>query len=160
MFTTRSRIFSKQEIFEIADLYQSGMTAIQISSKLSIKVWKIHQAIRLCREMTGDYPSHRYSHNKRLASIDEIKRVVCDVYKITHNDLLGERKTRKVIEPRHIAAHLAYKLSGLSLNAVGKRFDGRDHTTILWSFRVAPERYPDKIAKIEKMILDKERIAA
>lgn len=150
-----SREFSQQDIFQIAGLYESGMNAAEIADRFGVCKWKIYRAINSCREMTGNYPSRKYEKHKRIASIEEVKRVVCAVYKITHNDLLGQRKTSNLMEPRHIAVHLAYKLSGMSLTRVGKSFDGRDHSTVINSVKKAPALYPKQVKRIEDYLLKK-----
>jgi len=67
--------------------------------------------------------------------IDEILRVVSRHYKVPRTDLLSSRRSRDVVRPRQIAMYLAKVLTSRSLPEIGRRFGGRDHTTVLHSVR-------------------------
>ncbi|WP_425105466.1 helix-turn-helix domain-containing protein [Ancylobacter sp.] len=63
--------------------------------------------------------------------IDDVQRVVCRHYGVTREDLLSQRRTAAVVKPRQIAMYLAKVLTLRSLPEIGRRFGGRDHTTVL-----------------------------
>ena len=67
--------------------------------------------------------------------IEDILRIVSRHYKVTHKDLLSTRRSRAVVRPRQIAMYLAKALTSRSLPEIGRRFGGRDHTTVLHSVR-------------------------
>jgi chromosomal replication initiator protein len=73
---------------------------------------------------------HMRSGEKRV-TVDEIQKVVADYFKLKQADLLSERRTRAVARPRHVAMYLAKQLTTRSYPDIGRRFGGRDHTTVL-----------------------------
>lgn len=73
-------------------------------------------------------------HVKRersYARIEAIQRVVADYYDLSFIDMLSHRRTAKLVRPRQVAMYLAKKLTLKSLPEIGRRFRGRDHTTVL-----------------------------
>jgi len=70
------------------------------------------------------------AHEKKL-TIDEIQRKVADYYRLKLTDLLSARRAREVARPRQVAMYLAKKLTPRSLPEIGRRFGGRDHTTVM-----------------------------
>lgn len=67
--------------------------------------------------------------------ISVIQKAVCKEFGITRIDLLSASRTKDVVLPRQIAMYLCRKLGGRSLPEIGRRFAGRDHTTILSNFK-------------------------
>jgi chromosomal replication initiator protein len=70
------------------------------------------------------------AHERKL-SIDDIQRKVAEHYRLKMSDLLCARRAREVARPRQIAMYLAKKLTPRSLPEIGRRFGGRDHTTVM-----------------------------
>ncbi len=70
------------------------------------------------------------AHEKKL-TIDEIQRKVAEHYRLKLPDLLSARRAREVARPRQVAMYLAKKLTPRSLPEIGRRFGGRDHTTVM-----------------------------
>jgi len=73
---------------------------------------------------------HMRGGEKRI-TVDEIQKVVADYFNLKQADLLSERRTRAVARPRHVAMYLAKQLTTRSYPDIGRRFGGRDHTTVL-----------------------------
>jgi len=67
--------------------------------------------------------------------IEEIQRIVARQYNVSRSDLLSSRRTANVVRPRQIAMYLAKTLTLRSLPEIGRRFGGRDHTTVLHAVR-------------------------
>ncbi|WP_093417833.1 chromosomal replication initiator protein DnaA [Tranquillimonas alkanivorans] len=67
----------------------------------------------------------------RKTTIDEIQRKVCDHYNIRISDLVGPKRTRIFARPRQIAMYLCKHMTQRSLPEIGRKFGGRDHTTIM-----------------------------
>jgi chromosomal replication initiator protein len=67
--------------------------------------------------------------------IEEIQRIVSRHYNVSRSDLLSSRRTANVVRPRQIAMYLAKTLTLRSLPEIGRRFGGRDHTTVLHAVR-------------------------
>nr|WP_243453947.1 chromosomal replication initiator protein DnaA [Sandaracinobacteroides saxicola] len=70
------------------------------------------------------------AHSRKL-TIDEIQRRVADHYALKLNDLLSPRRAREVARPRQVAMFLAKEMTQRSLPEIGRRFGGRDHTTVM-----------------------------
>ncbi len=70
------------------------------------------------------------AHEKKV-TIDEIQRRVAEYYTIKLSDLLSARRAREVARPRQVAMYLAKRLTPRSLPEIGRRFGGRDHTTVM-----------------------------
>ena len=71
----------------------------------------------------------------RRVRIEDIQRVVARHYNVSKADLLSSRRTRTIVRPRQIAMYLAKVLTPRSLPDIGRRFGGRDHTTVLHAVR-------------------------
>lgn len=71
----------------------------------------------------------------RRIRVEDILRVVSKHYGVTRADLLSSRRTANVVRPRQIAMYLAKVLTLRSLPEIGRRFGGRDHTTVLHAVR-------------------------
>ena len=54
-----------------------------------------------------------------------------DYYKITHNELIGKRRSKGVVEPRQVAMYLCRVLTKNSFPEIGMSFGQRDHTTVM-----------------------------
>ena len=76
----------------------------------------------------------RPSDPKRVR-VEDILRVVAKHYNVSRADLLSQRRTANVVKPRQIAMYLAKTLTLRSLPEIGRRFGGRDHTTVLHAVR-------------------------
>ncbi len=76
----------------------------------------------------------RPAEPKRV-KIEDIQRIVGRQYNISRADLLSSRRTANVVRPRQVAMYLAKTLTLRSLPEIGRRFGGRDHTTVLHAVR-------------------------
>ena len=67
----------------------------------------------------------------RKLSIEEIQRKVAEHYNIRLSDMIGPKRLRTIARPRQVAMYLSKQLTSRSLPEIGRRFGGRDHTTIM-----------------------------
>ncbi len=74
-------------------------------------------------------------HSQRRITIDEIQRSVCEHYGIRHAEMTSARRAREVARPRQVAMYLAKRLTPRSLPEIGRRFGGRDHTTVIHAIK-------------------------
>jgi chromosomal replication initiator protein len=88
----------------------------------------IHSAEITLRDLVG-------AREPRRVRIEDIQRVVARHYNVSKADLLSSRRTRTIVRPRQIAMYLAKVLTPRSLPEIGRRFGGRDHTTVLHAVR-------------------------
>jgi chromosomal replication initiator protein len=89
----------------------------------------------------------RHREPKRV-KIEDIQRLVANHYNVSRADILSSRRTATVVRPRQIAMYLAKSLTLRSLPEIGRRFGGRDHTTVLHAVR-----------KIEGMVVKDQELA-
>lgn len=67
--------------------------------------------------------------------IEDIQRIVARHYNVSKTELLSNRRTRTIVKPRQVAMYLSKVLTPRSLPEIGRRFGGRDHTTVLHAVR-------------------------
>ena len=72
----------------------------------------------------------RYTSGQRL-TVDRIQRAVCEEFRVTLTDMTSKRRARVIARPRQVAMYLSKKLTKRSLPDIGRRFGGRDHTTVM-----------------------------
>ena len=78
------------------------------------------------------------SHDRRI-TIDEIQRKTAEHYNIKMPDMHSARRARNVARPRQVAMYLAKQLTSRSLPEIGRKFGGRDHTTVMHAVRKIEE---------------------
>ncbi|MFN3687437.1 chromosomal replication initiator protein DnaA [Salinarimonas sp.] len=71
----------------------------------------------------------------KRVKIEDIQKLVATRYNVSRSDILSERRTAAVVRPRQIAMYLSKTLTLRSLPEIGRRFGGRDHTTVLHAVR-------------------------
>ena len=92
----------------------------------------------------------------REITVELIQEIVAAKYKLSVNDLKDKKKTQSIVLARQIAMYLCRKILSLSLPAVGKKFGGRDHSTVIHScMKIESEIEQDEALK--KAINDLER---
>jgi chromosomal replication initiator protein len=91
------------------------------------------------REITSDFAeevlSEMFRASRRRITIDEIQKRVCEHFRIRTAEMVSARRAREVARPRQIAMYLAKQLTPRSLPEIGRRFGGRDHTTVIHAVR-------------------------
>ncbi len=71
------------------------------------------------------------AYNSLTGPVSRIQAMVAEFYGVSLGDMLSQRRDRAVITPRHVAIWLCKETTRHSLPELGRRFGGRDHTTIL-----------------------------
>lgn len=87
------------------------------------------------------------SADTKRVRIEDIQKIVARQFNVSKNDLLSNRRTRVIVRPRQIAMYLAKVMTPRSLPEIGRRFGGRDHTTVLHAVR-----------KIESLTSDDQKL--
>ena len=97
------------------------------------------------------------SSNRRI-TIDEIQNKVSNYYNIKIDDLVSSRRIRTFARPRQVAMYLSKKLTTRSLPEIGRKFGGRDHTTVIHAVKKIEElkssnsKFDEDINLITQMI--------
>jgi len=79
------------------------------------------------------------SANRRRITIDEIQRTVCQFYRVDRTEMASKRRARAVVRPRQVAMYLAKVLTPRSYPEIGRKFGGRDHSTVIHAVRLIEE---------------------
>lgn len=98
--------------------------------------------------------SSRFNNGIR-PTVDKIQRATGKEFGITMDDMLSKRRSRAIARPRQVAMYLAKTLTTRSLPDIGRRFGGRDHTTVIHAVkRIEELRAQDQVlsAQIEAVI--------
>jgi chromosomal replication initiator protein len=87
-------------------------------------------------ERIDEILGHMYKAGEpKRVRIEDIQRIVARHYNVSKTELLSNRRTRTIVKPRQIAMYLAKVMTPRSLPEIGRRFGGRDHTTVLHAVR-------------------------
>jgi len=86
-------------------------------------------------ELTQDCLADVLRASERKITVEEIQRRVSDYYNIRMSDIIGPKRLRSYARPRQVAMYLSKQLTSRSLPEIGRRFGGRDHTTIMHGVR-------------------------
>ncbi|MDR6789472.1 chromosomal replication initiator protein [Sphingomonas sp. BE138] len=73
--------------------------------------------------------------HQRRVTIDQIQKLVCEHFELKPLDLVSARRARAVARPRQIAMYLSKRLTTRSLPEIGRKFGGRDHSTVIHAVR-------------------------
>jgi chromosomal replication initiator protein len=90
-------------------------------------------------ELAQDCLADILKHTDKKVTMDEIIKKTCEYYNIRMSDLMSANRSRAIARPRQVAMFLCKKLTTRSLPEIGRKFGGRDHTTILYGVRKIEE---------------------
>lgn len=96
------------------------------------------------RELTGediDHVAEQYFNTAhKVIHIDTVQGVVEEYYHVSHEELIGPRRTANIAFARHVAVYLSNSLCEMTTPAIGAEFGGRDHSTVLNSLKVVENK--------------------
>lgn len=90
-------------------------------------------------ESTQDILKDLLRSNERIVSIDEIQRKVAERYNIRLTAMTSSSRLRSVARPRQVAMYLSKVLTPRSLAEIGRKFGGKDHTTVMHAVKKVEE---------------------
>ena len=76
-----------------------------------------------------------FNNMNAIITIEDIQKIVVNYYDISTTDFLSARRSRHIARPRQIAMYLSKKLTTKSLPEIGRKFTGRDHTTVIHAIK-------------------------
>jgi chromosomal replication initiator protein len=106
-------------------------------TRIIVQASLIGQPITL--EATQDLLKDLLRANDRRVTIEEIQRKVAEHFNIKQADMQSPRRARQVARPRQVAMYLAKQLTTRSLPEIGRKFGGRDHTTVMHAVKKVEE---------------------
>ena len=86
-------------------------------------------------ELTQDCLADVLRASERKITVEEIQRKVSEHYNIRLSDMIGPKRLRSYARPRQVAMYLCKHMTSRSLPEIGRRFGGRDHTTVMHGVR-------------------------
>ena len=143
---------------KLADLPQCAATLAMPAEVLDLLATRIHASVRELEgalnrvvayaQLTGEAIDLDFAtaalgellrgHQRRV-TIDEIQKLVSQHFELKPLDLVSARRARAVARPRQIAMYLAKRLTTRSLPEIGRKFGGRDHSTVIHAVRRVEE---------------------
>ena len=109
-------------------------------------------------ETTQDVLHDLLKANDRRITIEEIQRKVASHFNIRITDMHSARRSRSIARPRQIAMYLAKQLTQRSLPEIGRKFGGRDHTTVMHAvkkvdeLRAADRHFDEDVDMLRRML--------
>ncbi len=82
-------------------------------------------------DLTQDCLADVLRASDRKVTVEEIQRRVSEHYNMRMSDMIGPKRHRTIARPRQMAMYLSKQLTSRSLPEIGRRFGGRDHTTVM-----------------------------
>jgi chromosomal replication initiator protein len=95
----------------------------------------------------------------KKVKIEDIQKLVATHFNVSRADILSSRRTANVVRPRQIAMYLAKMMTLRSLPEIGRRFGGRDHTTVLHAVRKIEEMASNDVGLSQELDLLKRLLA-
>lgn len=105
-------------------------------------------------ELATEVLQNILKQSQREVTIENIQKTTCEHFNIKIGDLKAKRRTKSVALPRHVAMYLCRKYTSTSFPAIGEKFGGRDHSTVIHASKAIERRIkedPHMQATIEKL---------
>jgi chromosomal replication initiator protein len=144
-------------IFFIAQLIKTNIRELEGALIRTIAYSLLEEkpvTLELAKEVLKDL----LKEPKKLLTVDFIQRCVAEEFSVSLQDLKIKRRNKNIVLPRQIAMYLSRELTDLSLPEIGGFFGGKDHTTVLYSYKkikgeiIVNEVLKNKIEKVIRII--------
>ena len=99
---------------------------------------------RITVDLASEVLADLFPAEDGLLSIDLIQGEVCRYYSVSHAELTGDKRTRRIVRPRQVAMYLSRELTDASLPAIGRAFGDRDHTTVMYAVQKVADQMADE----------------
>ncbi len=97
-------------------------------------------SVELAQEVLQDL----YPPDDGIVTIENIQRETCRYFDIGFDELIGHKRTRRLVTPRQVAMYLSRELTDGSLPNIGKAFGNRDHTTVMYAVQKVAQQMSDE----------------
>jgi len=91
-------------------------------------------------ELTKEVLRRTLKGAEREVTVENIQKTICDFFNIKIGDLKAKRRTQNIALPRQVAMYLCRKHTGTSFPAIGDKFGGRDHSTVIHASKTIERR--------------------
>ena len=107
------------------------LNRIIASSRIQNKVPTLQDAKLILKDLLNNMQC--------VITIEDIQKLVVNYYNLPMSDFLSSRRSRHIARPRQVAMYLSKKLTTKSLPDIGRKFTGRDHTTVIHAIKKVEE---------------------
>ena len=118
------------------------------------------KGLDITREVVDDICREMWPQSSTTVSIAAVQKYIERAYDVTHEELIGNRRNKALMEARHVAIWLCRDLCEQTLADIGKQFGGRSHATVMHSLRVVEDLsdsdhvFKAKVIKLKEGIID------
>src|ERR1043165_2562470 len=105
-------------------------------------------------ELAKDVLKNTLRGNSREVTVESIQKTICDYFNVRIADLKAKRRTQNIALPRQVAMYLCRKYTETSFPAIGDKFGGRDHSTVIHASKTIERKIkedPHMQTTIEKL---------
>jgi len=141
-------------IFFIAQLIKTNIRELE-GALIRTIAYSLLEEEPVTLQLTKEVLKDLLKEPKRLITVDFIQRCVAEEFGVSLQELKTKRRNKQVVFPRQIAMYLSRELTDLSLPEVGELFGGKDHTTVLHSYKKIRDDLrinPELKERVEKVI--------
>lgn len=141
-------------IFFIAQLIKTNIRELE-GALIRTIAYSLLEEAPVTLDLTKEVLKDLLKEPAKLITIDFIQRCVVEEFGISLQDLKTKRRNKQVVYPRQIAMYLSRELTELSLPEIGELFGGKDHTTVLHSYKKIKDdilNNPGLKERVEKII--------
>ena len=143
-------------LFFIAETIKTNIRELE-GALIRVMAYSLLEEKKISLEMAKNILKDLLRETLKLISVEDIQKAVCAYYKIDPKDLKTKKRIKNIVLSRQIAMYITRELTALSLPEIGQAFGGKDHTTVLHSFKkIKSALAHDSQLKqaIERIILD------
>jgi len=95
-------------------------------------------------ELASEVLQDLYPPGDGVITIENIQRETCRYFDIGFDELIGHKRTRRLVTPRQVAMYISRELTDGSLPTIGKAFGNRDHTTVMYAVQKVAQQMSDE----------------
>lgn len=121
-------------IFFIAQLIKTNIRELE-GALIRTIAYALLEEKPITLDLAKDVLKDLLKEPKRLITVDFILRCIAEEFGLSLHDLKTKRRNKNIVLPRQIAMYLSRELTDLSFPEIGGFFGGKDHTTVLYSYR-------------------------
>ena len=141
-------------IFFIAQLIKTNIRELE-GALIRTIAYSLLEEAPVTMQLTKEVLKDLLKEPTKLITIDFIQRCVVEEFGISLQDLKTKRRNKQVVFPRQVAMYLSRELTELSFPEIGELFGGKDHTTVLHSYKKIKENIsnnPELKERVAKVI--------
>ena len=122
-----------QEVYDfLAEKNVTSVREIEGAVNMIIAFSELTRLSRIDLEVATKTTTELFKNQQvKVIKVATIQSEVCKYFSINKSDLLGNKRNRSIVTPRHIAMYLTQELTDYSYPRIGREFGGKDHTTVM-----------------------------